>query len=410
MASPLTTKVKWPSQGKSKAGMDMSAFVPYLSNLVNTFRKTPRPIAPAQVDYVPGSQISLDAARAETNTATRMADLATSGLDAQTAGAIKVGNLGTRLRSLNEIAGKEAMINAQSRMQTNSINANINAQNTGIINQYHDDITNSQIAQQREQSENLSNAADKFIGQQAMADQIRLDRDKTVIMSKAYDQGVYDRLGKRLQTDGITIPGTSTPSAFDKYRKMRLKDYASGGRLTPTEEFSKMKKFIALKNSFAAGGMLSVLGESGDPEKPALMRGIQGTDKGVTSSSAFHDNQFAMEYPNQRTAYGIDMVNSTIEAGVLPSQMENDITMRKVLDPKMYKYMYMFNQRPDLKGMTPDQRRDAFYNIPSSDADVQAMKDQMKTYGYGPKEFRRTQSLTMATKKKFGGKLIKPFA
>lgn len=365
MASPLQMKAKWPSQKKFLSDASVSDFVPYVSNLVNSFRKVPRPMAPAYVDPVNATRVSMDAARAQIGNDSRAADLSTAGLDAQTAAAARVGTLATKFRALNDVNSREAMINAQLRLQTGQINAGINAQNTAITNQYRDDVVNSQIAQQREQSENLSNAADKYIMQQAYKDQADLDREKTIIMSKAYNQGVYDRLGTRLEQNGIQIPGTSPEDPFKKYRNMA-------------------------KNKFAAGGMLSVLG---DPEKPSLTRPIRQFKgaAGVAGTGAFEDNMYAMDHNTNRTVHAIDLVHSAVASGILPNKTGSDQSFRNTLDPKMYNYLYVFNQRSDLKGMNPEQRLQAFYNVYSSDKDVQSMKDQMKSYN--PAHIRQTQTM-----------------
>lgn len=266
MASPTNIRLKWPSENKMSV-KDVADFVPYVSNLVNAFRRAPRPMAPKLVDPISTTPISLDNARAEVSNATRAADLSTVNLDAQTGAAIRVGNLAARMRSLSDIASREAMLNAQNRNQTASINANIDAMNTGITNQYRDDLVNARIAQQREQSENLADAADKFIYQQTQKDLTNLENQKATTLSRMYDRGLYGRLTKGLQQAGVTVPGTDveTPSPFEKYKSFATTPLTGRSQLTtempetitlPAATIDRMRRFMEQRKTYAAGGMM----------------------------------------------------------------------------------------------------------------------------------------------------------
>ena len=430
MASPNPMKkVKWPSD-KKQAGTDVSDFVPYVSNIVNSFRRVPRPMAPKTIDPVTGTTISLADAKRQVSDTSRAADLSTKDLDAQTGAAIRVGNMASRFRSLSDLNSKEAQINSQLGNQTKMINANIDAQNTGIINQYHDDITNAQIAQQREQSENLANASDKFITQQSVKDQYKLDKEKTKIMSKMYNPGVYGRLmdsinGKTTKPfDNLPVPppltATTVTAKTAQAPASSSISYSGTGPLTSNADTENLPPFMRKKapryfmNKFAAGGMMKVFGDdTEDPSKPVLRDPIKPlpTFKGgasLSGTNAFDDKTFAMDYGTNQMAKGIDMVNSIVQSGALPHTMPNGQMIRNNLDPKMYQYLYQFNQRGDMTGMTPEQRLQAFYDIQANDPDIQSMKNNMRRYGYGPQEFSRTSPSIV--KKGFGGKILKPFA
>jgi hypothetical protein len=108
----------------------------------------------------------------------------------------------------------------------------------------------------------------------------------------------------------------------------------------------------------------------------------------VSGTNAFTENQFAMDFPDKRMSKSIDLINNVLSSGLLPNQTGEDKTLRTQLDPRMYNYLYQFNQRTDLKGMTPEQRINTFYNVNTNDPEIQSMKDNMKRYGYGPSEFR----------------------
>jgi hypothetical protein len=430
MATPYPgKKFKWPSE-KKQSGASVSDFVPYISNLTNMFRKAPRPLAPKLVDPVAANHISLDAAKSQVENDSRAADLSTQGFDSQTGAALRVGNMANKFRALSDLNSKEGYMNATIGNQTNQINASIDAQNTGITNAYHDDLVNAQIADQREQSENISNAADKYVVQRAVKGQEDLDREKMKIGAQAYTGGVYDRLMDRLGKTGVNTSdlGYEGPhkNPFDQFKNMDLPAYKgqSGAPVTATpvnddlnitdmapKTMSSLRTYLQQRKTYAAGGMMGVLGSgpgSGDPVKPPSQFSNHAQ---ISGTNAFADNSYAMDYGANRTASGIDVIHNIVGSGMLPNQLQNDKATRELLDPQMYQYLYQFNQRPDLKGMNSDQRIQAFYNIPSSDTGIQSMKDRMKNYGYGPSEFRRTQPSPTAQVKRraYGGKMIKPF-
>jgi hypothetical protein len=437
MATPFPgkKKYKWPSE-QQKSGASVSDFVPYISNLTNMFKKVPQPIAPKLVDPISVNRVSLDQAKSQVENDSRVADLSTKGFDSQTGAALRVGNMANKFRALSDINSKEGYMNAMIGNQTNQINASIDAQNTGITNAYHDDVVNAQIAGQRQQSENVSNAADKYMMQQTVKDQVDLEKEKARIGAQAYSGGVYDRLMGRLGKTGVDTSkyGYEAPHAspFDKFRNMDLPAYTpqsstplSTGNTNMTDmqpkELSALKSYIKQRKTYAAGGMLKVFGSAGEgggggERKPVLVDPVQSPTQFkrhslIAGTNAFDDKTYAMDYPTNRTASGIDIIHNIVGSGLLPNQLPTDVANRQTLNPKMYQYLYQFNQRPDLKGMNADQRIQTFYNIPSSDPELQSMKDNMKRFGYGPAEFRRNQPSTYvpAVKRGYGGKMIKPF-
>lgn len=198
----------------------------------------------------------------------------------------------------------------------------------------------------------------------------------------------------------------------DKAKEMLRDGTANGKKLT-----AKQKRYFGMVAGGKAvtGAELAFTGpESGDPKKPQPNNNpvlpplqFKGASS-LTGTNAQADNVFAMDFPDRRMAYGIDMINNVVSSGLLPNQTNSDKILRGHLDPQMYTYLYQFNQRSDLKGMTPEQRVQAFYNIPANDPNIQAMKSNMKRYGYGPQEFRRSQpaaipSITTTAKMKSGG-------
>jgi hypothetical protein len=345
-------------------------------------------------------------------------------LDAQTGAAIRVGNLGNKFRALSDLNSKEAQINAQLGNQTKQINAGIDAQNSSIINQYHDDLTNASIAQQREQSENLSNAADKFITQAAVKDQIAMEKDKATIYSKMYTPGVYNRFLDSLKTSGMDVSGYSRPYDPEWAKRGETPALVKKSSTTnfdttlPTNTMKALRRYMQQRGTYAAGGMMKVFAEDPVPKPKDSPLAPISQFKGqanLSGTNAMSDNIYAMDFDTNRMASGIDMVNSVVSSGLLPNQTEQDRFLRRELDPEMYTYLYQFNQRPDLKGMTEEQRIQSFYNTPANNPNIQAMKANMRRYGHGPVSFRRGQPgggvtpITPTAKRAYGGR-IKPFA
>lgn len=446
MASPYPgKKLRWPSDKKktgASVGEMASDFVPYLSNIANMFMRTPNPMSPQLVNPITNQRISLANNRREIEESSRAADMSTAGLDAHTGAAVRVGNLASKFRALSDVNSREALANAQITNQTNALNANIEAQNAHMTNDYRDQMVNARLARNRVASENLANASDKYIAQQATKDQMKLEKDKLNILSKMYTPGVYNRLLTKLNETGTTIPGQTPMATTTTGKKSENATSASplrkvanattiarsAGNLpvetrntdgsesrTILDSYLKKRKF-----KFAAGGMMDVF--TGDPDKPVLKDPVVSAPQfkgqaNVSGTNAFNQSTFAMDYGTNRTAKGIDMVNSLVKSGMLPHNTQTPGVIRSTLDPKMYEYLYVFNQRPDLAGMTPEQKLQTFYNIQANDPDVQSMKDNMKRFGYGPMEFDRTRPSDIKRtggmmRKKYanGGKMFKPFA
>lgn len=180
--------------------------------------------------------------------------------------------------------------------------------------------------------------------------------------------------------------GTLSPG---KAKEMLRDGTANGKKLT-----KKQKRYFGMvaAGKAAAGDLLT-----GDPEKPRpLQRPIKDLERfsgtaDIAGNNSFTDNQFAMGHEDKRMAKGIDLVNNLVASGMLPNQTDQGAVAARELDPRMLNYLYQFNQRNDIRNMTPDQRVEAFYNIYSGNPDIQSMKDNMRRYGYGPMQFRRTQ-------------------
>jgi len=198
-AKEQTARVGSTASGMKEKGANVFSkfgdIVPYMSNIANSFRKPPMPTAPGSIAPVSTSRVSADNQLYETDRAIRGANMgADRNLDESTAAAVKSSNMAQGIRGRNAVYESVNNANAEMENRTRQVNANIQAQNVGMTNQYNNDKVGAQIAQQREQSENLSNAADKYVGQQQFKDAQDLDMRKLEAMKPLWKRsGVFDR-------------------------------------------------------------------------------------------------------------------------------------------------------------------------------------------------------------------------
>lgn len=211
-----------------------SAIAPFVSNIANSFRKPPSPVAPILAAPISLRKPSLAVGRREVDRAVKgantSADLA---LDQNTAAAAKAANLITGINAKGKLFEEEANMGAQVDNQAASINANINMANLRRLDQYNDDKVNRGIAIQREGSENIANAADKFVQIQARKDAMDLERQKFATVSQAFAQsGVTQRLVNRIL--GKDADYKPTQDEIDEALFSSSKKFANGGRIGGT--------------------------------------------------------------------------------------------------------------------------------------------------------------------------------
>lgn len=184
------------------------AVAPYLSNIYNAGRTPPMPSNPNLVAPVTLSKIRLDATRQQATSAARAQDLnADRSLDEQSAAAVRSSNLAKNLNQQGQISEQEAFLNARQKAEQAGMNLNVDAMNTSAINKTNDERIQRGIAIQREQSSNISNATDKFIGMRNEQAKAKLDMQKIQTLSQIWKQsGVYDRMMKKMKDSGDTDP------------------------------------------------------------------------------------------------------------------------------------------------------------------------------------------------------------
>jgi hypothetical protein len=192
----------------NKAAGYANSIAPFASNIVNAFRKVPKPAQPI-MDSAPVLQkVNMDADRSavsrELNAGSAAADRA---VDGNTAESIRQFNMGTKLDQFSRISESERNANTQIANQQAMISAQVAAGNNAKRDQYNNDLKEGQIAQSREQSANFSNAADKYMAINNEKSKAALDKQKAGILMSLYSQsGVLRRQGAMWQKAGQPDP------------------------------------------------------------------------------------------------------------------------------------------------------------------------------------------------------------
>lgn len=336
---------------------------PFASNIVNATRTPPMPKVPGMVNPVTLSRIRLDATRAKADSAARVQDLsADRSLDEQSAAAVRSSNLARNLDTQGQISEQEAFLNARQKAEAAGMNLNVDAMNTSAMNKYSDELVGRGNAIQRTQSENMSNASDKFIGMRNEQAKANLDMQKLTTLSQIWkESGVYDRMMKRMKAEGNTDPtGILHQSSWIG----DAMEEANGTQ--PVKAMGgKMRKVYATGGGVTPGGPV------------------------VTTGQQTQDNLGLLgEQADVR-----DLVAQSVQTGTNPMQLYNtnigtgrSATRSGVLTNPAYHTLYdaatVFNARTDLTGKSPEERLAMFYDMPSNNPSVDAFKQLAKNTGH----------------------------
>lgn len=248
-AGPAAAAQEPSWQSQVSAGLDN--VVPYVSNIANSFRRPPSPAVPRGYDPVHLQRVNYGADRAEIDRTIAGQNQGLGALGENQATAVRTANLVQGIRGKNQVSQAEANQNAQISNQEIGMNSQIARGNIDNMNQYEDQRVNMRMAQQGQQSANLANAADKYVGMRNQQAMRNVERDKFNILSKVYaNSGVVDRTN--LVYNEKT--GQMEPRKLSKGGDLK---YRAGGKL-----------------GYKAGGMMKVYAYGGmpdpDPTKPVI--------------------------------------------------------------------------------------------------------------------------------------------
>lgn len=192
----------------NRVGDIASGIAPYASNIINAFRKPPMPGKPV-MDAPPVFQkVNLENERNQVNRIISAADIAADrGLESNAATSVRQFNMGQRLNELSRVNAAETAANTQIANQQAMANYQVGAGNNAKLDDYNQALVDRTIAQQREQSANVANAADKFVGIQNEKRRAAVDLAKTRTLMSMYEKsGVLQRQGKAWKSQGMEDP------------------------------------------------------------------------------------------------------------------------------------------------------------------------------------------------------------
>lgn len=168
----------------------LEGFLPYASNLINSFRRLPKPFAPQTESYTSPSLVNMDAARTrldnERSNFNRSTDYRVS--NPTLAQGLKAKALSSIIEGQNQINQEEANTNAMIRNRSNEFNQGIQARNLQRLSDYNDNLTKRSLAEQQLDSENIANLTDKYQMQKRDRGLMNLEGRKLLVQSLGLDR------------------------------------------------------------------------------------------------------------------------------------------------------------------------------------------------------------------------------
>ena len=323
-------------------GRASDAVLPFASNIVNAMRTPPQPNSPRLLNPVVLSRIRLDASRQQVRNASRAQDLnADRSLDEQSAAAVRSSNLAKSLNQEGQISEQEGFLNARQRAEAAGMNLNVDAMNTSAINKQGDERVARQLAIQREQSQNLANATDKYIGMGNERAKAQLDLQKLQTLSQMWkDSGVYDRLMKRIKSEGVKDP-------TGVYGQMGWLGDALG---TVSEK--------------AMGGTMSpMVSQNPHPARPhPLHRGAIGARKVMAFGSGEGPGTMTLKSALDAKSKGYDDASMADDLGML--LMTGNYPAGRVTSANQGLYDSAFIYRSQHAGASPEAMVNGYYGRP----------------------------------------------
>ncbi len=231
------TGINWKGLG-AKA----NTLIPYASNIINGLRKPPAVPNPSLDSEVTLAKVNYDADRAYVSNNLRgVTRGAFRTLDENTANAVGLAARGNAVGQMNSVNQGEQNQNAGIRNQQEGMNAQIRASNNQKLDQTNQMRVERSIAQQREQSANISNAADKYTAIQNEKAKADLDFKKFGVVAAMYNKdgvagrtfkglGNDDPLGLEYQNNGLTEKQNTVSDYLAeeaKKRNKKTKDYTT---------------------------------------------------------------------------------------------------------------------------------------------------------------------------------------
>ena len=264
LVKPTAKKFPW-----QKITNTAENIAPYASNIFNMFRS---PVPPPNPNLDPGvtlQKVNMDNDRAMVERGIRGANMnADRTLDENTAQSVKQYNLAQRFNQLSQVNQSERNANMEIANRETELNSNITARNNMKQDQLGRDRVEMQLANQREKSANIANAADKYISIKNEKAKSNLDLKKFGIISAAYNQnGVAGRKYKTLaeaMQDPVNLEYMNNGQG---QKENDIMDKLNANYLARRQKELSQKKYGGAMK-YSTGGMMQVFNNGGIMIKP----------------------------------------------------------------------------------------------------------------------------------------------
>lgn len=407
----------------SKVFSNAGEVLPYASNIANSFRRPPMPFQPQLVNPQQLSPINLSNARNTISRSVRAQDLnADRALNSNAAVAARSANLAKEMEGTSQVSEQEAFLNSRQKAEQAGMNLNVDTMNATAMNRYRESLVDRNIAQQREQSQNLSNASDKMVGQINERRKAQLDLQKMNTLSQMWQSsGVYDRMLGKMKDRGITDPtgilrqmgmeqdGNSTNAYGGTLkRRGRVKAFpqmASGGSI-PYTKGTDLPFEDWYRNNTPEGLAGQDLSQVDRDYYSVYKTGKSGTYRGamgVVGADPMSIRRPTM-HPSYMDAGGVIGGGPAITQASIRASMDSgrdDITtmdqINRILTgtvrglprfgddrDQLTTQAYLFRQQNGNASLPADQIIHNFYGRPNTGSPVDMMRARYNTIGYGP--------------------------
>lgn len=207
--------------------------LPYASNLVNSFRKLPLPIAPNLESGITPNLVNYDATRGLINNKlasfNRETDYKTN--NSTVGQALKAKALAGGIEGYNQAAQQEGNTNAVINNQTNQFNQGVQVRNLARQQDYNDNLVSRQLKQQELNSENLANTTDKFQLQRRDKNAQYQEGERNYINALGIDRSLLGQTA----IDALDELNETQRKRLGYNYGGKLKKYPDGGKIDPSK-------------------------------------------------------------------------------------------------------------------------------------------------------------------------------